>query len=156
MRLRSSAEDEFDEENKAADEPEAPDEVRAVPWLGDDIQALQSLMASDLPVVRRVRCKKSSKAYYGFGDASGLAFGATIQIGDGIWYKYGQWSSEAVEDKSSNWQEFTNLVEFLEDAILRHKLRGSEIFIFTDNSTQNVCFGRERRGHHCCLIWCSV
>jgi hypothetical protein len=97
-------------------------------------------MASDFPVVRRVRCRKACKAYYGFGDASGLAFRATIQIGDKIWYEYGQWKSEVVEAQSSNWREFTNLVEFLEDVILRHKLAGSEIFMFTDNSTSESAF----------------
>jgi hypothetical protein len=142
MRLWSNAADEFEGEDNEGDEPVAPEEVRAVPQLGDDIRALQSLMASDRPVVRRVRCRKASKAYYGFGDASGLAFGATIQIGDQIWYEYGHWSSEVVEDKSSNWREFTNLVEFLEDAILRHKLAESEIFIFTDNSTSESAFWR--------------
>jgi hypothetical protein len=136
MRLRSNAADEFEGEENEADDPEAPDEVRAVPRLGDGIRALQSLMVSD----QRVRCRKASEAYYGFGDASGLAFGTTIQIGDKIWYEYGQWSSEVVEEKSSNWREFTNLVEFLENAILRHKLEGSELFIFTDNSTSESAF----------------
>jgi hypothetical protein len=60
------------------DGSEAPVVVWGVPRLGDDMRALLTLMASDLPVLRWVRCKKSSKAYYGFGDASGLAFGATI------------------------------------------------------------------------------
>jgi hypothetical protein len=68
-----------------------------------------------------------------------LAFGATIQTGDRIWYKYGQWIEDA-EEKSSNWREFTNLVEFLEGAIVEHKLEGSEIFIFTDNSTSEAAF----------------
>jgi hypothetical protein len=117
-----------------------PPTVVGVPRLGDDMQALLSLMDSDLPMLRQVRCKKTSKAYYGFGDASGLAFGATLQIKDKIWYEYGQWCSEAVEERSSNWREFANLVAFLEGAIDEHGLGGLEIFIFTDNSTSEAAF----------------
>jgi hypothetical protein len=117
-----------------------PEVVRAVPRLRDDIRALTKLMASEKPVMRRVRCGKTSKAYYGFGDASGLAFGATIQIGHDIWYEYGQWKSE-VSEESSNWREFTNLVEFLESSVVSHKLQqGSEICMFTDNSTSEAAF----------------
>jgi hypothetical protein len=69
-----------------------------------------------------------------------LAFGATIQIKDKIWYEYGQWCSEIVEESSSNWREFTNLVAFLEGTIEKHGLGGSEVFIFTDNSTSEAAF----------------
>jgi hypothetical protein len=33
-----------------------------------------------------------------------------------------------------------NLVEFLEGEVVKHKLGGSEIFIFTDNSTSEAAF----------------
>jgi hypothetical protein len=48
-----------------------------------------------------VQAKATAKVYYSFGDASGCSFGATIQIGDKIFY--GQWSSEVTETKPSNW-----------------------------------------------------
>jgi hypothetical protein len=48
--------------------------------------------------------------------------------------------SEVVEDSSSNWQEFANLVQFLEGAIVEHKLAGSERFIFTDNIKAEAAF----------------
>jgi hypothetical protein len=80
-----------------------------------------------------------------------------IQIGDkSYWYEYGQWTSEVVEEKSSNWREFTNLVEFLEGAIVRHKLEGSEIFIFTDNSTSESAFLKGTSSSLPCSIWCSA
>jgi hypothetical protein len=113
--------------------------VLAMPRLKSDMLALLSLMSAEKPVLRRTRCWKSSKAYYGFGDASGLSFGATIQIGDSIWYEYGHWKKEEVE-RSSNWKEFTNLVNFLEGAIEKHKLAGSEVFILTDNNTSKAAF----------------
>jgi hypothetical protein len=91
LKMRARAVAEMNESDDEDEDLEAPSTVRGVPRLGDDMRALLSLMDSDLPVLRRVRCKKTSKAYYGFGDASGLGFGATIQIKDKIWYEYGQW-----------------------------------------------------------------
>jgi hypothetical protein len=140
LRLRSEAAeigDEEDGEEEASDHPL----VHAMPRLRSDVQALLSLMSADKPVLRRTRCRKTSKAYYGFGDASGLGFGATIQIGESIWYEYGQWVEEVVEqERSSNWREVTNLVEFLERSVKKHGLGGSEIFIFTDNNTSEAAF----------------
>jgi hypothetical protein len=78
--------------------------------------------------------------FHGFGDASGCGFGATIQIGDGIHFEYGQWCSEITEERPSNWRELNNLVEALERVVLEHDMRGSEIFIFTDNSVAEAAF----------------
>ena len=47
-------------------------------------------MEADKPPLKRVRAKATAKVYYGFGDASGCGFGATIQIGDKIVYGYGR------------------------------------------------------------------
>ena len=41
---------------------------------------------------------------------------------------------------SSNWRELNNLVESLEKLCLEHQLGGSEIFIFTDNSTAESAY----------------
>jgi hypothetical protein len=141
LRLRSEA-TALDEDEDGEEEDSVPPVVLLVmPHLESDMQALLSLiMSADKPVLRPTRCHKTSKAYYGFGDASGLGFGATIQIGDSIWYEYGQWSEEVVEERSSNWREFTNLVEFLERSVKEHKLGGSEISIFTDNNTLEATF----------------
>jgi hypothetical protein len=131
----------LDEDEDGKEEDSVPPVVLlAMPHLKSDMQALLSLMSADKPVLRRTRCHKTSKAYYGFGEASGLGFGATIQIGDSIWYEYGQWSEEVVEERSSNWRDLTNLVEFLERLVKEHKLGGSEIFIFTDNDTSEAAF----------------
>jgi hypothetical protein len=42
------------------------------------------LMEADKPPLKRARSKRSAKVSYGFGDASGSGFGATIQIGKDI------------------------------------------------------------------------
>lgn len=117
-----------------------PATVKAVPRLQDDVAALQKLMEAPLPPKKSVQCHASGVAYYGFGDASGPGFGAMFQVGDRIEYEYGQWCSEVTEQASSNWRELNNLVEALEGVVARHKLRGHEIFIFTDNSTAEAAY----------------
>jgi hypothetical protein len=119
-------------------EPVQPTWVKAVPRLIDDIEALLELTKGKSPPLRRVRCSKHACAYYGFGDASGCGFGATLQFGEDIEYEYGQWSWESQE--SSNWRELNNLVEFAEGKVRTKDLEGCELFIFTDNTTAEAAF----------------
>jgi hypothetical protein len=119
---------------------EAPALVTAVPRFAHDVEALSRLMEAEKPPLKLVRARATAKVFYGFGDASGSGFGATIQIGDEIVYEYGQWISEVTETKSSNWRELNNLVEALERVVVEHKMAGSEIFIFTDNTTAESAF----------------
>jgi hypothetical protein len=72
--------------------------------------------------------------YYGFGDASGKAFGSTFQLNGDIVYRYGQWCS-AVQEESSNYKELGNLVSALGEAVDDNTLRDCEVFLFTDNTT---------------------
>jgi hypothetical protein len=125
---------------RVQDYPEAPVRVKAAPRLKWDIGALRSLMSSSEPLLRRIQVKKSLKAYYGFGDASGYAFGGSIQVGDNLWYEYGQWSTQVAEENSSNWRELANLVNFIERSIKQHALAGSKMFIFTDKQTAESAF----------------
>jgi hypothetical protein len=79
MKLRSRAMEDEEEEMDAGNYPRSPALVKGVPRLQCDINALRELMSAPaVPLVRKVRCKKSLKAYYGFGDASGYAFGGYI------------------------------------------------------------------------------
>ena len=119
---------------------EGPTKVRAVPRLIDDIRALRRLMSSDRPILKRVRCSRTGRVMYGFGDASGAGFGATIQIGDEIQFEYGQWASQISEEESSNWRELSNLVSAMKRLARETKLNDCEIFIFTDNSTAEAAF----------------
>ncbi len=117
-----------------------PIRVAAVPRFQEDLSALRRLLRFKEPPLKRVRCKQTAQAYYGFGDASGSGFGATIQIGDDIHFQYGQWVSEVTENNSSNWRELNNLVEAIAGTVLTHAMGGSEIFIFTDNSTAEAAY----------------
>jgi hypothetical protein len=117
-----------------------PETVKAVPRFRHDVEALKALSESDAPPLWRVRCQKKCTACYGFGDASGAGFGATLQIGDSIYYEYGQWTSEVTELESSNWRELNNLVKALEGACQKHQLAGCQLMLFTDNSTAENAF----------------
>jgi hypothetical protein len=121
-------------------EPDGPVEVKAVPRLRQDLEALQVLTQGTQPPFRRVRGSATGCAYYGFGDASGSAFGATIQIGNEVEYECGQWSLEVVEEETSNWKEIANLVRALYRLVKEKGLQGTEIFVFTDNSTAEGAF----------------
>jgi hypothetical protein len=122
------------------DNSKGPTTVSAVPRLTHDIRALEDLTQGDLPLLRRVRARKTGRVLYGFGDASKAAFGATIQIEDRLFYQYGQWSNEIVERESSNWRELSNLVIYLCDLVKKEDLSGYEIYMFTDNSTAEAAF----------------
>jgi hypothetical protein len=119
---------------------QAPATVEAVPRLAEDIRAIQYLMRSEVPALKRVHCGVTGKVYYGFGDASGPGFGASFQFGDELCYEYDQWCSEVSESKSSNWPELNNLVQALKNILKKYKLKGCEIFIFTDNTTAEAAF----------------
>jgi hypothetical protein len=132
-----------DKEWVGAEEPlpeDIPLTVWVVPRLQHDVAALLCLLAPTKPPLKHIQAKATTKVYYGFGDASGCGFGATIQIGDEIIYEDGQWSTEVTETKSSNWCKLNNLVETLERVVKEHLLDGSKIFIFTDNMTAEAAF----------------
>ena len=119
-----------------------PTLVEAVPRLFEDVAALKRLTQEISPPWRRVRPKHCATVMYGFGDASGPAFGASSEVmgRTGTHFEYGQWISTVTEEESSNWREFTNLVEYLEGRELTGDLRDSEVFMFTDNSTAEAAF----------------
>jgi len=119
-----------------------PDRVSSVPRLRSDINALLRLSQSESAPCRRIRPKFSASVLYGFGDASGTAFGATSQFqhSSDIHFQFGQWLTSVTKEESSNWREFTNLVEYLEERGAEGQLFDSEVFMFTDNSTAEAAF----------------
>ena len=120
----------------------SPEVVKAWPRLFADVEALQELTRAESPPWRRVRPKKSAVVSYGFGDASGTAFGAASKIAgsEEFHFQFGQWPSRVTEEESSNWREFTNLVEYLEERGQLGVLDDAEVFMFTDNSTAERAF----------------
>ena len=55
-------------------------------------------------------------------------------------FEFGQWIASVTEEESSNWREFTNVVEYLERRGAAGHLDESEVFMFTDNSTTEAAF----------------
>jgi hypothetical protein len=80
-------------------------------------------------------------AIYGFGDASSGGFGASVGFAQGVHGRFGVWGTDA-EDQSSNYRELRNLVETVEEEAAAGRLKQSELWLFTDNSTAESCFAR--------------
>ncbi len=132
---------------------EGPEKVEIKARLRLDVEALGVLISGDRPPLRRIRTKNVSHVLYGFGDASGSAFGTTLGLGEKLEFEYGQWCSEDSEE-SSNWRELKNLVDALEGWVQSHNISGSQMFIFTDNSTAEAAYwkGTSRSKKLCELV----
>ena len=129
---------------------EGPTNVEVKPRLHHDVKALKMLMCSDEPPLRRIRSIKICQVLYGFGDASGSAYGATLSGDEKVFFEYGQWCTTESE-QSSNWRELHNLVEALRGWTNSHNLKGAQLFIFTDNSTSESAFWKgTSRSHKLC------
>jgi hypothetical protein len=122
------------------------------PRLRDDLEALLELTKSESPPLRLVRPKRAVHVFYGFGDASGMGRGSTFQgyktiqhssgilgpLGE-VTFRVGVWGPDE-ESESSNYRELTNLVEDTEAEAIAGRLKETELFLFTDNSTAESAF----------------
>jgi hypothetical protein len=75
-----------------------------------------------------------SSPFMGLCMPQGKAFGSAFQFDDGILYSYGIWGWD-VEGDSSNYRELNNLITALEQHLVDGTLHGSEVFVFTNNTT---------------------
>jgi hypothetical protein len=119
---------------------EGPTFVKAADRFKHDVDALLLLTSSPKPPLKLSRPRSNACVYYGFGDASGDAFGASFQIGNNIHFDYGQWTTQVSKEESSNWRELANLTEALEDQVHHHGLQDCELFLFTNNTTAEAAF----------------
>ena len=118
-----------------------PKSVKAVPRLKSDVKALAAMLAEEEPPKVQVRSSSVYVALFGCGDASGCGFGAAFQLPQKkLSYRVGVWGRDIVVEESSNWKEFTNCVESLEEEATTGQLDSTEVFFFTDNSTVERCF----------------
>ena len=134
----SISELEFDREVNAQVESDSPEEVTASTRFADDVRALTSIFSASTTPEVSLRSKEIVTIIYGFGDASGTGLGATFSCGSGFTFRIGVWSGDD-SSQSSNWREFTNIVDSLEDEARSGNLENSEVFMFTDNSTVEAC-----------------
>jgi hypothetical protein len=112
----------------------APGEVVPVQRFFEDLDFLSQFFESESPPRVMVRSRLVYLVKYGFGDASGKGFGSTFSVPNGISYRIGVWKKEESEE-SSNWREFTNVVESLEEEAESGGLGESTVYFFTDNTT---------------------
>jgi len=122
----------------------APEYVHPATRLADDVQCLLTLFAAGTAPTRPARCTKWKVAIYGFVDASLAGHGSSFSLPDGmLLFRHGLWGRDT-DSLSSNFRELCNLVESVEEAVQLGELSGSELFIFTDNTTAE---GRYYRGN---------
>ena len=118
---------------------EAPSKLKSVPRLSNDLRALKELFSPDTPTLRLIRGLIIKFALFSFGDASGGGFGSSWEVDDKIAFRFGTWDLN-MSKESSNLRELTNLVETLEQMDASNNLTGTEVFLFTDNSTSEAAF----------------
>jgi hypothetical protein len=111
----------------------APSTVKPVDRFFDDLVFLTRFFASETPPKVSIRAKSISMVVYGFGDASGKGFGSTFTVANGVAYRSGVWRPEE-SDESSNWREFTNVVESLEEEAASGRLDNAQVYMFTNNT----------------------
>lgn len=116
-----------------------PTQVTPVPMFHKCSNSLNKFFECEEPPLVTDQSKASHLVFYVFADASKQGFGSLLQ-GDGeLTYRVGKWGSDSGEN-SSNWREFTNLVETLEEESVTGKLDHSIIVMATDNTTVEGCF----------------
>ena len=121
-----------------------PKAVVAATRLEKDLEALMDFTRGDTGPLVPVRSKKTVSIYM-VGDASGTGFGGSIWRpgARSIDATFGAWETSVSETESSNFREALNLVMMIERQVASGELeRGSELFVFTDNSTAERAFNK--------------
>jgi hypothetical protein len=107
-------------------------------------------VAAERPPKRQIRSTKCLEVFYGFGDASATGHatnfqrvinkkGTSFELDNKIYFRYGHWC-DAVSEASSKYRDLLNLVESLAAEVADGRLKGAEVFLFTDNSTAEAVF----------------
>ncbi len=109
------------------------------PQFREDLEALLSLAEGKKPAKHCIRSIRAHTAFYGFGDASSLGFGATVEQPDGLHGRFGLWGRDE-EGSSSKDRELQNLVETVEEEAAVGYLAHGKLWIFTNNLMFGSCF----------------
>ena len=111
-----------------------PTQVAPLAHLVMDLFALHTFFNLREPPEINVRRSDIKVILYGFGDASGSGFGRSVLEPTGLSCTVGVWPKDN-ESMSSNYREFSNIVDTVKEQALKGNLRGSQFGLFTDNST---------------------
>jgi hypothetical protein len=115
--------------------PYAPLTLDATDRFKQDLYALGELLKPKSPPPPEVVVWSNSvlQVIYGFGNASEKGFGSTVLNSKGVRIRVGLWEKDS-EGDSSNWREFENVVEALEEEGHNSSLNGTLVYFFTNNS----------------------
>ena len=112
-----------------------PKRIKPVERFFRCLNALTKFFAQSIPPIITHRSTNIRLVAYGFVDASKGGFGASIDYGNFTKYRVGIWGADT-DEESSNFREFANLVETLEEEHLNSDaLRNVTMIVATDNST---------------------
>ena len=111
-----------------------PKLVKPIPRFISCLKALSKFFSLEDPPVITQRSANLQLLAYGFVDASKTGFGASIEYGNRTKYRIGVWGSDT-DDESSNFREFANLVETIEEEVETGSLQNCQLIMATDNST---------------------
>ena len=115
-----------------------PKSVQPVPIFFSCVDALELFFSSPDPPEVHVISSNVFLAVYGFLDASGTGFGSILEKEGKATFQMGV-RGEDDKDESSNWKEFQNVVETLEEEGALGNLNGSLLILAVDNSTVERC-----------------
>ena len=70
--------------------PQSPAQLIPAPWLRNDLEVLQSLLAPSVPPFCLIQPSQSWEIVYSFADASSAGFGSSYLLpNDSIWFRFG-------------------------------------------------------------------
>jgi hypothetical protein len=112
-----------------------PQHIPLIQHLFDDIYALREFFHQSIPPEIQACRRAVHMLLYGFADASGGGLCSTVNVpGMGIRCRIGVWGKDD-ETLSSNYKEFENVVQTVEEEARNGMLNGASLYLFTDNST---------------------
>ena len=121
----------------------APAEVFAATWLFGDLEVLMDFTSSKVQPQIPVRSTKAVSIYM-VGDGSGTGFGgSTLEAGAvAIGATFGSWDNRVMSESSNFWEALNLVLMVKAHAMSGELIPGTEVFVFTDNSTAERAFNK--------------
>ena len=116
------------------DPKDRPESINLLPRFFTCLEALTLFFEVKDPPIITERSSEVNLLVYGFVDASKSGFGASIDYDNLVRYRIGIWGVDE-QSESSNYREFANLVETLEQEFTEGRLKNQMVIMATDNST---------------------
>ena len=127
--------EEFNLEMKKTFDPTLqPKRVKPVGRFFECFKALQKFFTNSAPPIVTHRSSNYQLIAYGFADASKGGFGASVEYQDHSKFRVGVWGKD-MDNDSSNFREFNNIVETIEEEEKLGNLNNVTLILATDNST---------------------